>query len=195
MFVWVKSLYDWVLEKSGHPLAAWFLSGVSFIESSFFPVPPDVMLIPMCLGERRKSFWFATLCTVSSVLGGLFGYFIGVFLFESVGKFIIEFYGFHEAFAKVHGYFQEYGAWFVFLAGVTPIPYKVFTIGAGVFNMAILPFVLASVFGRGLRFYAVAALVFVMGPRVKSWIDRYFNWLTVVFFLLLVGCFYLLNYV
>jgi len=155
MFSIPRRLYDWVLEKSAHRFAAWFLGLVAFMESSFFPIPPDVMLIPMCVGARRKSFRYALICTMSSVVGGVIGYLIGKFFFETIGHEIIAFYQLEAAFSKMNVYFEEYGAWFIFIAGFTPIPYKVFSIGAGVFQMALLPFVLASIVGRGGRFFIV----------------------------------------
>ena len=195
MFSIVRSMYDWVLEKSTHRFAAWFLSLIAFLESSIFPIPPDVMLIPMCLGAPKKSFWFATICTVSSVLGGILGYYIGMFFYEAIGQDIISFYQLEPAFLKIQFYFKEYGVWFLLLAGITPIPYKVFAIGAGVFQMVFLPFVLTSIVGRGFRFFLVSLLIYWIGPPVRTWIDRYFNWLMILFGILFIGSFILLKYI
>jgi membrane protein YqaA with SNARE-associated domain len=191
----IRKTYDWVLNKSDHPHAPRFLALISFIESSVFPIPPDVLLIPMCLGSRQKSWGYALIATTASVLGGALGYLIGYSFYEAIGLKVIEFYHLQTAFEQLQGYFQVYGIWFVIVAGFTPIPYKVFSIGAGVFQMAFWPFCLASVIGRGARFFLLSALIFWIGPQVKDLIDKYFNIAVMLFSVLLIGSFLLLKYI
>jgi len=165
IFSW---LYDRVLRWSHHPHAPGYLAAMSFAEASFFPVPPDVMLAPMVLAKRHAAWFYAGITTLASVFGGLFGYVIGVFLYQEVAVPLIQLYGATERFATIQHWFNEYGFWVVFLAGFSPIPYKVFTISAGVASMALLPFVIASAVGRGARFFLVAALVFWGGERMAE---------------------------
>ncbi len=195
LFGWVRSLYDWVLHKSEHRCAPVFLSTVAFTESWVFPIPPDIMLIPMCLGARGRSFWFATLCTLSSVLGGILGYYIGAFLYQTVGIHIIEFYHLEATFERLKELFANYGVWFVIVAGWTPIPYKVFTIASGAVSMAFAPFVIASILSRGARFYLVSGLVYWLGPKAEQFIDRHFNVLTIIFAILLIGFMVAVKYI
>ncbi len=166
---------------SGHPKAAWVLSAVSFVESSVFPIPPDAMLIPMVLAERAKAWFFAALCTVSSVLGGIAGYAIGFFLFELAGKAILDFYGYGDAFSQFAGRYNEYGAWIVFLAGVTPFPYKVITIASGATQLNFWVFMAASLAARGLRFFMVSGLLYWFGPPIRDFIERRFALVTTLF--------------
>lgn len=192
-----RHMYDWVLSfaHKKHSTAALFT--LSFAESSFFPIPPDVLLMPMCLARRDRALWYATVCTVASVLGGLAGYLIGWALWEGLSHFFFTYIpGFKpETFTYVEGLYQKYDFWVVFTAALTPIPYKVFTIAGGVFHIAVLPFVIASIIGRGMRFFAEAGLMWFFGPKVLPLIDKYFNLLTIVFTLLLVGGFALIKLV
>jgi membrane protein YqaA with SNARE-associated domain len=165
IFSW---MYDRVLRWSRHPHAPGYLAAMSFAESSFFPVPPDVMLAPMVLAKRTSAWYFASITTAASVLGGMFGYAIGVFLYHELAVPVIQFYDAAETFARLQEWFTRYGFWVVFLAGFSPIPYKLFTIGAGVASMAFLPFVIASAVGRGARFFLVAGLVFWGGERMAN---------------------------
>jgi len=165
IFSW---MYKRALTWSAHPHAPRYLAGLAFAESSFFPVPPDVMLAPMVMSRPERAWRFAALTTAMSVLGGLVGYAIGLFVFDEVAKPIIEFYQIGERFEGVKAWFSVYGFWVVFLAGFTPIPYKVFTIAAGVVSMAIVPFVAASVIGRGARFFLVAWLLRRYGQKVAN---------------------------
>jgi membrane protein YqaA with SNARE-associated domain len=191
----LRRLYDWTMELAAHRGAPWALAGLSFIESSVFPIPPDVMLIPMVLAERRKAWFYAGLCTLASVLGGALGYVIGYFLFETVGEPILRFYGYQEAFADFALRYNDYGAWIVFFAGVTPFPYKVITIASGATQLNFLVFMLASVAARGLRFFVVAALLYWFGPPIKDFIERRLGLLFTIFVVLLFGGFVLVKYV
>jgi membrane protein YqaA with SNARE-associated domain len=191
----LRRAYDKTMELAAHRNAPWALAGVSFIESSVFPIPPDVMLIPMVLAERRKAWLYAAICTLSSVLGGVFGYLIGYFLFETLGQAILSFYGYMDAFESFAQRYNEYGAWIVFIAGVTPFPYKVITIASGVTQLNFLVFMLASVAARGLRFFVVAGLLYWFGPPIKKFIEDYLGILSVLFVVLLIGGFVLIKYV
>jgi membrane protein YqaA with SNARE-associated domain len=190
----LRRLYDWTMELAAHRSAPWALAGVSFIESSVFPIPPDVMLIPMVLAERRKAWFYATLCTVASVLGGAFGYFIGYFLFETVGEPILRLYGYQEAFHDFATRYNDWGAWIVFMAGVTPFPYKVITIASGATQLNFFVFMLASVAARGLRFFVVAGLLYWFGPPIKDFIERRLGLLFTIFVILLLGGFALVKF-
>ena len=182
-----SSLYARAMRWARHPHAPWYLGGLSFAESSFFPIPPDVMLAPMSLAQPRRALWFATLTTLASVLGGMFGYLIGVFAFELVQPWLEQ--GRYAAtFTLAKQWFDEWGFLAIFAAGFSPIPYKVFTITAGVVSMAFLPFLLASFIGRGLRFYLVALLMSwggeAMEQRLHRWVD-WLGWLTVAALLII----------
>jgi membrane protein YqaA with SNARE-associated domain len=192
-----RHLYDWVIGFAHKRHSTWALAGLSFAESSFFPIPPDVLLLPMCLGKRSKAWWFATVCTLASVLGGVAGYFIGYAAWEAVDQYVFKYVpGFKpETFERVAKLYQEYDFWIVFAAALTPIPYKVFTIAGGVFHVALVPFILASIVGRGVRFFAEAALMYAFGPTILPFVDRYFNLLSILFTLLLIGGFVLVKYV
>ena len=159
-----------------HPRAPWYLGGLSFAESSFFPIPPDVMLAPMSMAQPRRAVWFGTLTTFTSVAGGVFGYLIGMFAFELVAPWL-ESGRYAETFALAQQWFDEWGFYAIFAAGFSPIPYKIFTITAGVLSMAFLPFVLASFIGRGLRFYLVAFLMAWGGQAMESRLHRWIDWL------------------
>lgn len=169
-------IFSWLYRKalvwSAHAHAPRYLGALSFAESSFFPIPPDVMLAPMVLARRDRAWRYATLTTVASVLGGVAGYVIGAFLFQPLAQPVIAFYHAEAQFAHIQAWFAQYGFWVVFLAGFTPIPYKLFTIAAGVVSMALLPFVLASLIGRGARFFLVAGLVAWGGPKVLPFLER-----------------------
>ena len=184
-----RRLYNWVLSFSHHRHSTLALFALSFAESSFFPIPPDVLLGPLCLGNRRKSMWFAAVTTVASVLGALLGYAIGHFAWGATAPFWYRYIpGFTpELFERVHGLYNQYGVLVLFAAAFSPIPFKVFTIAGGVFAQPLLPFVLVSLVGRALRFFLVAAIFHWVGPRALPFIDRYFNLLCIVFTLLLVG--------
>lgn len=188
-------MYDWAVAQAQTRHAVWTLAIVSFAESSFFPIPPDAMLVPMCLAERRKAFMFATVCTIASVIGGIAGYAIGYFLIESFGSWIIHVYGYDDALAQFQHTVQEYGVWFVLVKGLTPIPYTLVTIGAGAGAMALGPFIIASVVTRGLRFYAEATLLWYFGPPVKAFIEKHLTLVSWGFLIALVGGIVAVRYV
>jgi membrane protein YqaA with SNARE-associated domain len=165
-------LYDWMMQASRHRHANWYLGAVSVAESSFFPIPPDVMLAPMTLARPGDWMRLAALTTATSVIGGLFGYCIGYFLLDATLP-LVERMGYLPAYEKATDWFARYGFWAVFAAGFTPIPYKIFTISAGAAQMALLPFVLGSLIGRGGRFFLVAGLVRALGPRIEPRLRQY----------------------
>jgi membrane protein YqaA with SNARE-associated domain len=171
----LSRLYDRVIAWSAHPKAPHILSGLSFAESSFFPVPPDVMLAPMCIAQPRKSWVFALNCTLSSVAGGVLGYLIGRLAFDWLQPWLME-SSYADAFTRAVQSFETWGFWYIFLAGFTPIPYKVFTISAGVVGMPALPFLAGSLIGRGGRFFLVTGLIRLLGDdaasRLRIWVDR-----------------------
>jgi membrane protein YqaA with SNARE-associated domain len=191
---WLKKIYDWVLHWAETPYGIPALFILAVAESSFFPVPPDVLLIALALGAPKRAFRFALICAVGSVLGGMAGFGIGYFGYEAIGKPLIDFYHGHEVMAKIELQYAKYGFWGILVAAVTPIPYKVFTISSGFFRFEFLSFVLASVIGRSFRFFLVAGLIWKFGPPIKTFIDRYFNALCIIFVVLLIGGFMLLKY-
>jgi membrane protein YqaA with SNARE-associated domain len=190
----IRRLYHWVLSLSEKKSGAWALFILAFAESSFFPIPPDVLLIALALGTRKKAFKFALICTVGSVLGGVFGYGLGFALYEPVAKPLISFLGAEKEFQKVKEYYNNYDVLAVAAAALTPIPYKLFTIGGGLCKINFPLFVVVSFIFRGLRFFAVSALIYKFGLPVKSFIDKYFNLLTLIFFALLVAGFLTVKY-
>lgn len=191
-----RKLYDWVLHWAETPYGPLALFLLALAESSFFPVPPDALLIALCLGATKKSFRFALYTSVASITGGMLGYLIGFGLWEAVNGFFFSYVpGFtEELFNKVMINFNAYGFWYVFAAGFTPIPYKVFTIASGVFRMNFPLFILASAISRSLRFFTVAALFWKFGPPIQRFIDKYFNLLAVLFFVLIVCGFLVIKF-
>ena len=168
----LKKAYDKTMKLAGHDQAEVWLFGVSFIESSIFPIPPDVLLVPMCLQNKDRAFYFATLCTIASVLGGLVGYVIGMFFWAAVGDPLIAFYGLQEEFALFEREFVEYGFWIVFIFGITFFPYKVITIASGFVALDPGMFVLASFISRGLRFFIEAALLWKFGEKIRAFVEK-----------------------
>ena len=164
--------YDKALKWAAHKHAPVYLGTLSVAESSFFPIPPDVMLIPMVMAKRHIAWRLATLTTVTSVFGGIIGYALGLFFYNEVGQPVIEFYHAEQAFERVKAWFNDYGIWIVFIAGFSPIPYKLFTITSGVMSMAFIPFVLASFIGRGARFYLVTGVLYWGGDKFADFIRR-----------------------
>jgi membrane protein YqaA with SNARE-associated domain len=185
----LRRLYDWTMALAARPRAEWALAGVAFAESSFFPIPPDILLIPMVLANRAKAWRHAAIATASSVVGGLAGYLIGAFLFEQIGRPLLAFYGYAAQFQEFANAYNEWGAWIVFAAGLTPFPYKVITIASGATGLDILTFSLASIAARGGRFIVVAALLYWIGPPVRAFIERRLGLVFTVFVVLLVGGF------
>jgi membrane protein YqaA with SNARE-associated domain len=190
----MRRMYDWMMGMAGSPRAPWALAVVSFIESSFFPIPPDVMLIPMVLSNRQKAWWYATIATIASVLGGLLGYAIGYFFFEAIGKPILAFYGKEHALDTFITFVHEYGVEAVIIKGMTPIPFKVVTIAAGVAKMDLLAFIGASIVARAMRFYMVAALLYFFGQPIREFIERRLTLVTTVFVVVLVSGFVAVKY-
>jgi membrane protein YqaA with SNARE-associated domain len=185
----MKRLYDWMMREAAGPRAEPALAAVSFAESSFFPIPPDIMLIPMVLAQRARAWWFATLATLSSVVGGLAGYAIGYFLFQTMGTQILAFYGYSGRLDEVFKWFNEWGVWILLVKGMTPFPYKVLTILAGAAQMSLVPFIVASILARAMRFFLVAGLLYAYGPPIKSFIEERLTLVTTAFVVLLVGGF------
>ena len=191
----LQRLYDWTLGLAAHRHALLALAVISFAESSFFPIPPDVLLIPMVLAARDRAWIIAGVCTAASAVGGLAGYAIGYFLFETVGQPILELYGAMDAFAAFQARYNEWGAWIVAGAGFTPFPYKVITIASGVTGLDLATFTVASTVSRGARFLLVAALLWYFGPVIRRFIEGNLALLTTTFFVLLLGGFLAVRYV
>jgi len=190
----LRPFYDWTLRVAGDKRADWWLALVSFVESSVFPIPPDVMIVPMVLADRSRAWRIATVCTLASVAGGVFGYAIGSLFFDALGKPILDLYGYADKFASFAASYNEWGAWIVFGAGLTPFPYKVITIASGVTQLDLLVFVIASVVARGMRFFAVAGLLWWFGPPIRRFLERYLGAVAFAFFALLIGGFVALRY-
>ena len=184
-----RSIYDYTLNLAAKQNALTWLFIISFIESSFFPIPPDIMIIPMVLATPKEAYKIAGVATIASVLGGCFGYFIGVYGFELIARPLLEFYGYMAQFAKFENYYHKYGAWIVFGAGITPFPYKIITIASGVVQLDLVVFTIASVIARGMRFYLIAWLLKRFGDPMKVFIEKNLNLLSVLFLLLLIGGF------
>jgi len=189
----LKKLYEWVLKWADTPYGSWALFILAFSESSFFPIPPDVLLIALAVGKPRKALTFALICSIGSVLGGIVGYLIGWQFMAVVGHKIIAFYGLTEKVATMASLYNQYNAWAVGIAGFTPIPYKVFTISAGAFKINFLIFLFASAVSRAARFFLVGGLIFGFGPQIQVFIDKYFNVLVIVFTVLLIASFFLIK--
>lgn len=190
----LRRLKDWTEGFAPKPHAEWVLFLIAFAESSFFPIPPDVLLIALGVFLPKKAFRFALISAVGSVLGGLFGYYIGYALFEAIGKPIIDFYGVQQGYEEVRRLYQENAFAAIAIAGFTPIPYKVFTIAAGAFEIDVLTLVFASALSRSARFFLVSSLFYFFGPTVKRYIDKYFEAFTVAFVILLVLGFVVIRY-
>ncbi|MBK0398350.1 DedA family protein [Limibaculum sp. M0105] len=185
----LRRTYDWILAQARTPHALWTLAVISFVESSVFPIPPDVLLIPMILAAPHRAWLIAGVCTLASVAGGMAGYAIGYFLFEQVGEPILGFYGYTEKFDVFRQSYNEWGAWAVLIAGVTPFPYKVITILSGVTALDIWVFTVASLIARALRFFLIAALLWKFGPAVRDFIERRLGLVFTVSMALLLGGF------
>ena len=190
----LRFLYGWIMNLSAHRHALPALAAVSFIESSVFPIPPDVLLIPLVLAAPTRAWRIALVCTVASVLGGLLGYGIGRFLFEEVGRPVLEFYSYGPKFAEFQATYNEWGAWAVFIAGVTPFPYKVITILSGVTALDPTVFTISSLLARGLRFFIVATLLWRYGEPIRGFIEARLGALFTLFCVLLVGGFVVIKF-
>lgn len=182
----LKSLYNYVMRMAGHPKAEWWLFGVAFVESSFFPIPPDVLLIPMVIMHFDKAFRFAAICTLGSVLGGMAGYAIGYLFYDTVGMQVVQFYGMEHKFEKFRAWYSEFDVYIVAMAGVTPLPYKVVTIASGMLQANLLSFIVASAISRAVRFFLIAWLLWRGGPQFKGWIESNLYPLTMAAGILLI---------
>jgi membrane protein YqaA with SNARE-associated domain len=186
----IKRMYDWTLSMSGHPRSLWVLAFVAFIESSFFPIPPDLLLIPLILAAPTRAFGIALIAVVASVAGGVFGYFIGAFAFEAIGQPILASLGKIDYISGFNQKFNEYGLWAVLIAGVTPFPFKVITIMSGWTSMPFGVFVFSSLVARSLRFFAVATLLYYFGAPIRNFIEKRLGLVFTVFiFVLIAGLF------
>lgn len=185
----LRKTYDWMMERAGHRHALWWLALVSFVESSFFPIPPDMMLIPLILAAPTRWFRIALVCTVSSVVGGYLGYAIGYYLMDSVGMTILSMLHLDQKFAAMKPLVDQYGVWVIIVKGATPIPYKLVTITAGAFHFDLAKFTLASIIARGMRFFLIAALLWKFGPPIRDFVEKRLKLVTTALVLALVGGF------
>jgi membrane protein YqaA with SNARE-associated domain len=191
----LRSLYDWVIRLAGSPRAIPAMGVVAFAESSFFPIPPDVMLIPMVLANRKKAFTIAAVCTVCSVIGGLLGYTIGYYFFETIGAWVVKTYGLQAGLDRFREGFAQWGTWIILIKGLTPIPYKLVTIASGAAHFDLFTFVWASIVTRGVRFFLVAALLWKYGEPIRAFIEERFTLVSWAFLIALVGGFLVVRYV
>jgi len=191
----MKKLYDWVLSWAHTPYGIWALFILAFCESSFFPIPPDVLLIALCVSVPKRSFHFALISSAGSVLGGLLGYLIGYSFMSTVGTPIIDFYDLTSQFQNIQTIYKEYDAWAIAIAGFTPIPYKVFTITAGAFHINIFVFTFVSLISRSARFFIISTLIYFFGEKIQAFIEKYFNILSIAFVVALIGGFLLIKYI
>ena len=191
----LRRLYDWVLHWAETPYGSWALFLIALCESSFFPIPPDILLIALAVAIPRKALFYSLICSVGSVLGGCLGYLIGWQFMASIGHRIIEIYGLAEKMAYIQSLYQTYDAWAIGIAGFTPIPYKVFTISAGAFDINFAVFIFASAISRSARFFLVGSLIYIFGPKIQQFIDKYFDILAVSFTILLIAGFVLIKMV
>ncbi|MGI9479793.1 MAG: YqaA family protein [Hyphomicrobiaceae bacterium] len=190
----LRRLYDWVMGLAAHPQASFWLFAIAFMESSFFPIPPHIMLIPMVIADRAKAWRYAAIVTIGSVLGGIAGYLIGYALFDQVGMPVLQFYGMGEKFKQFAANYNEYGAWIVFTAGVTPFPYKVITIASGVTALNFWVFLIASIAARSLVFFVIAGLLYAFGQPIRVFIEKRLGLMFTIFLVLLFGGFIAIKY-
>ena len=190
----LRRLYDWILHWAETPHGAWALFILAFAESSFFPIPPDVLLIALAIAIPRKALKYALICSIGSVLGGCLGYLIGWQFMAGIGDGIVEFYHLSDKWAQIETLYHRYDAWAIAIAGFTPIPYKLFTISAGAFKINFAVFVMASLVSRSARFFMVGALIYIFGPKIRAYIDKYFDILAIAFTVLLVAGFVVFKY-
>jgi membrane protein YqaA with SNARE-associated domain len=190
----LRRLYSWVLHWAETPYGSWALFLLALSESSFFPIPPDVLLIALAVSIPKKSFKYALICTAGSLIGGCLGYLIGWQFMITVGEKIIQFYGLTHKMQYIKDLYMQYDAWAIGIAGFTPIPYKVFTISAGAFDINFTVFIIASAISRAARFFLVAWLIYLFGPKIKTFIDKYFNILAITFVVLLVAGFVIIKF-
>ena len=191
---WMRRLYDWVMGWADSPYGTWALFAIAFAESSFFPIPPDVLLIALAVAIPARAFRYAAVCTVASVVGGAFGYLIGHEFFDVLGEPIVRFYAAEEQYQAIQELYQRYDAYAIAVAGLTPVPYKVATITAGFFEVHFGRFLVASLASRSLRFFVIGGLIRLFGPQIRTFIDRYFGPLSILFLIMLVAGFLLLGW-
>jgi len=191
---WIRQIYDRCLLWVQTPSGVWALFFIAVAESSFFPIPPDVFLMVLCISVPRKSFRYAAICAAGSVIGGAIGYGLGMGFMDTIGVKILEWYGLHDKYEVVQDLYRQYDALAVGAAGFTPLPYKLFTITAGAFKINFVTFMLVSILSRSARFFLVAAFIYKFGAPVRHFIERYFNILTILFFILLIGGFLVVKY-
>lgn len=189
----VRKIYDSVIHLSASRHALAWLFVISFVESSFFPIPPDIMLIPMILATPKQAWKIAGVCTIASVIGAYLGYIIGFYFFGLIAEPLLQFYGYLDKFNEFKNLYSEYGAWIVFGAGITPFPYKIITIASGVVKLNLVVFTIASIIARGLRFFVIAWLLKAYGEKMRIFIEKNLGWLSVLFLLLLIGGFLLIK--
>jgi membrane protein YqaA with SNARE-associated domain len=185
----LRKIYNWCVNAAGKPHAAWALGGVSFAESSFFPIPPDTMLVPMALARPDKAYYYAAVCSVASVAGGILGYAIGAYLYESVGLWLIQLYGYGDKVEAFREAYARYGTLIILVKGVTPIPYKIVTITSGFAGYDLFWFVVLSIITRGGRFFIVAALIYVWGPSARDFVEKRLEWFALLFAVVFIGGF------
>lgn len=190
----LRPLYDWTMRLAEGPRAIRALGAISFAESSFFPIPPDVVLVPVVLANRDKAYRIAAWCTITSVFGGIFGYLIGALLFDSIGQWLIHLYGYEDKMEAFRAAYRDWGAWIILIKGLTPIPYKLVTIASGLAGYDFLWFVVLSVITRGMRFFLIAALLKTYGEPIRHFIEKRLELVTVLFLVALVGGFVAIKY-
>jgi len=190
----MRRAYDWTMRTAAHDKAPHALFWVSFAESSFFPIPPDVMLIPMVLAARTMAWAYAAIATVASVIGGVAGYAIGFFLFETLGRWLINVYGLTTQFEQYRALYDQWGLWIILIKGMTPIPYKLVTIASGAFAFDFWVFLAASIVTRGVRFFLVAGLLYWLGEPIRDFIERRLTLVTTAFLVALIGGFVVIRY-
>ena len=190
----LRKLYDWVIRMAEHPKALWVLAGISFAESSFFPIPPDIMLIPMVIAQRARAWLIAGVCTIASVAGGFLGYAIGFYFFETLGRYVIDLYGLQGGFAEFQEQFNKWGLWIILIKGLTPIPFKLVTIASGAAHFDLGVFAVASLITRAGRFYLVAGLIYLFGEPIREFIEKHLTLVTTAAVALIVTGFVLVTY-
>lgn len=190
----LRKLYDTVIALAESPKAGYWLAAVSFAESSFFPIPPDTMLVPMALAKPEKAWTYATICTVASVLGGILGYIIGAVLYDSVGQWLISAYGYGKRIEEFRQLYQTWGHWIILIKGLTPIPYKIVTIASGIAGYSLPMFIVLSVLTRGLRFFAVAGILSRFGPQVRRFIEGHLGLVAATTLVFIVAGFFIARY-
>ena len=190
---WLHQTYNYIINLSGKQNALIWLFIISFVESSFFPIPPDIMLIPMILATPKQAWKIAGVCTIASISGAYLGYIIGIYFFDLIAEPLLNFYGYLDKFNEFKHLYEEYGAWIVFGAGITPFPYKIITIASGVVHLNLAVFTVASVLARGLRFFLIAWLLKTYGEKMRIFIEKNLGWLSVLFLILLIGGFALIK--